>query len=260
MWVEWDVRDDLLNSETKGNEMKRKEQLPTVTETNRLDDGSSLKIEHPAFGTVVVTNPRGGRSRMFGSRVLHDSRITLSIHKAHMTRDLSHDWLSADETVLELEFTETQWAQFVASEGRGCGTPCTFKYLPKGYNGLEIVPEISGDPDVRPEYHKELGDAVLRELASISDSKAVLYEALESGKINKATLRQAITALDNASYRLAGTAQFIAKSFKDHMEEATTEAIMNVEGYAQKYARDLGLEVLKKTAERLDLLPTAGSP
>lgn len=240
---------------------KREELLPTVTETERhCGSGPALKVTHPAFGTVVVTHPRGGRSRMFGSRILHDSRIILSIHKAHTTRDLSHDWLSADETVLELEFTETQWAQFVASEGKGCGTPCTFKYLPKDYKGLEIVPEIAGDPDVRPEYHEELGEAVRKELESIRDSKAVLNEALESGKINKATLRQALSALDNASYRLAGTAQFIAKSFKEHMEEATSEAIMNVEGYAQKYARDLGLEVLKKTAERLDCLPPAGSP
>lgn len=234
--------------------MKREEVLPTVTETERLcGSGKSLRLEHPSFGTVVVTNPRGGRSRMFGSRILHDSRICLTVHKAHTTRDLSHDWLSANEIVMSLEFTETQWAQFVASEGRGTGTPCTFKYLPKDSKGLEVVPEIAGDPDVRPEYHNELGEAVRKELESIRDSKAILNEALESGKINKATLRQAISALDNASYRLAGTAQFIAKSFKEHMEEATTEAIMNVEGYAEKYARDLGLEVLKKTAAHLGI-------
>lgn len=232
---------------------KREEVLPTVTESNHCGRDSALKIEHPAFGTVVVTHPRGGRSRMFGSRILHDSRITLSVHKAHTVRDLSHDWLSADETVMELEFTETQWAQFVASEGKGCGTPCTFKYLPKDADGVEVVPEIAGDPDVRPEYHDELGQAVRKELESIRESKVVLNEALESGKINKATLRQAISALDNASYRLAGTAQFIAKSFKEHMEEATSEAIMNVEGYADKYMRDLGLEVLKKTAAHLGI-------
>lgn len=234
--------------------MKRESKLPTVTETERhAGSGKALQLDHPAFGTVVVTHPRGGCNRMFGSRVLHDSRIALTIHRAHTTRDLSHDWLSADEIVLSLEFTETQWAQFVASEAKGEGTPCTFKYLPKEYKGLEIVPEIAGDPDVRPEYHEELGQAVLKELESIRDSKEVLNAALESGKINKATLRQAISALDNASYRLSGTAKFIAKSFKEHMEEATTEAIMNVEGYAQKYTRDLGLEVLKKTVERLGI-------
>lgn len=232
---------------------KREELLPTVTEVDHCGQENALKVTHPAFGTVVITHPRGGRSRMFGSRILHDSRITLSIHKAHTIRDLSHDWLSANETVLELEFTETQWAQFVASEGKGCGTPCTFKYLPKDYKGLEIVPEIAGDPDIRPEFHDEIQRVMYKEMESVRKARDNIQASLDSGKGSKASLRDAIDALDGVSVRLASNVRFVAKSFKEHMEEATTEAIMNVEGYAQKYTRDLGLEVLKKTAEHLGI-------
>jgi len=242
--------------------MERKSIMPTVEDANRSHDEGALKFTHPAFGTVVVTNPRGGRSRMFGSRILHDSRIKLSIHEADVARSLSHDWIHAGKTILELEFSETQWAQFVASEGRGSGTPCTFKYLPKGAQGLEVVPEIAGDPDARPEYHDELARAVRKEMESIAASREELVEALESGKINKGTLRQAIAALDNAASRLPGTAKFIAKSFKEHTEEATQEAINNVEAFASGYARDLGLDVLKKHAEMIGVPtePTTSLP
>lgn len=187
---------------------------------------------------------------MHGSRILHDSRLELTISTATVTRDLSNDWHRAEKEILVLEFTEAQWAQFVSSSGMGGGVPCTFRYLPKDYSACERVPDIAGDPDARPDFREEIESAMRKQIGRL-DSVLAKAEALLSGKgaAGKRELESMIGELRIAKEHIVSNVGYVAKQFTDHMETTVTEATIAVEAFASNYAKDLGLQVLR--GERL---------
>lgn len=220
--------------------------LPTVETCEESYKKDSLRFSHPAFGVVRVSHPRGGLSRMFGSRTLHDSRVCIKIDTAIMNRHLSNDWIHGQKSILELEFTEAQWAHFVSSSGDGTGTPCTFKHLPKDFSTCPRVPDIAGDPDARPDFHEEIREQMRRSVGRL-DAVIADVQALIAGKgtIGKRDGEKALHDLRVAREHIVGNTAFVAKQFAEHMETTTTEAIIAVEAFAANYAKDLGFSVLR---------------
>lgn len=220
--------------------------LPTIETNEDCSKRGSLRFSHPAFGVVRVSHPRGGLSRMFGSRILHDSRVCVQIDTAIMDRNLSNDWIHGQKSILELEFTEAQWAHFVSSSGDGTGTPCTFTHLPKDFSTCPRVPDIAGDPDVRPDFHEEIREEMRRSVgrldAVISDVQALIAG---KGAIGKRDGEKALHDLRVAREHIVGNTAFVARQFAEHMETTTTEAIIAVEAFAANYAKDLGFSVLR---------------
>lgn len=205
---------------------------------------------HPAFGSVVVTNPRGGNDRMFGSATRHNSRITISVHTADLRRHLSNDWIHVDKLLCEFSFTEAQWAQFVASSGRGEGTPCTLEYVPKDSlkedHGLERLPLIGGNPDKSQEFSSELRAAFLERMSAIDAQLAEVSRLMKKGGANKTELKAIEYALYGAKNSLGEHIKFIGDQFTEHMDQERVKAQIEIEGYVSRYAQDLGIQMLAK--------------
>src|SRR5271169_5775120 len=89
-------------------------------------------LRHPSFGIVnLVRTTTRGRT-LFGSSILHDTYVTLTISHAQIDRDLSQDWIMEDvslphSTIVEVDMSATQFAEMITSFSQG-GTPCTITF------------------------------------------------------------------------------------------------------------------------------------
>ena len=228
----------------------RPAQLPTIETCEGPGRAGALKFRHPAYGTVEVSHPTGGESVYFGSRVPHRSRVCVTINTGTLTRDLSNDWIYSEKELIELEFTDAQWAQFVSSHS-GRATPCTFRHYPKGAleNGLEVVPGIAGDPDARPSFSDEMRETMRKEIQGLQESVKRMDAMLESGKLGKKELQDIRKGVAWGANRLASNVGFVAEQFSEHMESVVSDAKIEIEATMHNTIQAIGLDATQKMRE-----------
>lgn len=228
----------------------RPTQLPTIEACEGPGRAGALKFRHPAYGTVEVSHPTGGESVYFGSRVSHRSRVCVTINTGTLTRDLSNDWIYSEKGLIELEFTDAQWAQFVSSHS-GRATPCTFRHYPKGSleNGLEVVPGIAGDPDARPSFSDEMRETMRKEIQGLQESVKRMDAMLESGKLGKKELQDIRKEVAWGANRLADNVGFVAEQFSEHMEAVVSDAKIEIEATMHNTIQAIRLDAVKRMRE-----------
>jgi hypothetical protein len=227
--------------------MARREELPKIEDTNLPGRPGALKYTHPAFGVVEISHPSGGANVLFGSRVPHNSKVSMRVRRATMTRDLSNDWIHGGETILELEFTDAQWAQFVSSHS-GRATPCTFTELPNG-EGRHAVPMIAGDPDARPSFSEEAREAMQQQIASLQDAVKRMDTMLETGKLGKRELQDIRNTVAQGAERVSSSVGFVADQFAEHMDQVVSEAKIEIEATFANTINSIGLDTILKARQ-----------
>lgn len=225
-------------------------QLPTIEYCDSPGRDGAMKFSHPAYGTVEVSHPMGGSDVYFGSRVEHQSRVRVTINTGSLKRDLSNDWIHSEKLLLELEFTDAQWAQFVSSHS-GRATPCTFRHYPKGAleTGLDTVPGIAGDPDARPSFSDEMRETMRKEVAHLQDAVKRMDAMLESGKLGKKELQEIRNNVAWGADRVASNVGFVAKQFTEHMETVVSDARIEIEATMHNTIQTIGLDAVKRMRE-----------
>lgn len=224
----------------------RDEQEPTIRE-DRLGSSQSEIQEHPAFGTIVMTTPQGGKNTMFGSDVVHNGCVRIVIHEASLRRDLSHDWIHSQRQILELEMSHAQFARFITSNGNGGGTPVTLRWI-------RDVGELPGIKKIESKYdthRKEIVDAAHERLQHIQQAIESLGRAID-GSISKKELRIIHENLKRHAEQLPGSMNFVVESAERALEKATTDAKIEVESYIDATARKLGLKSIQELAQLED--------
>jgi len=186
----------------------------------------------------------------FGSRVEHSSRVCVTINTGSLKRDLSNDWIHSERLLVELEFTDAQWAQFVSSHS-GCATPCTFRHYPKGAleNGLEVVPGIAGDSDARPSFSDEMRETMHKEVERLRESVKQMDAMLASGKMGKRELQEIRNNVAWGADRVASNVGFVAEQFTEHMETVVSDAKIEIEATMHGTIQVIGLDAVKRMRE-----------
>jgi len=217
---------------------------PTVTEdrTGRCDPHEVYN--HPAYGVITLTNPQGGDSTLFGSDIGHNQRMCIRVHHAELKRDLNHDWIHTTGEIIEVEMSHAQFAQFITSQGKGDGTPCTLRWM-KGEGAVPGIAKIETKHDT---FRREIHDAARKRLESIEKEIAKLGEMIESGKLPKKELRELHANLRRQADYLPGTMEFVVKSAEEALEKATSDAKIEVESYIAMTAQRLGLKSIEELA------------
>lgn len=91
-----------------------------------IDQGNQQHYSHPSFGNIAI-NERFGSFRLFGSDVPHESCITLRINTGVLRRDLSSDFYSKGQPVIEVLMTKSRFAELITSTSHGEGVPCSIQ-------------------------------------------------------------------------------------------------------------------------------------
>lgn len=199
-------------------------------------DESSKRYSHPAFGQIVA-NRVAGNTTLYGSDFEHHAYISLRIARSELNRDLSHDWHSAKEQLIEVSLSEAQWATFVSSLNAGQGVPCTLSHI--GGAPVPSIPLRRQQDAFREEFKHKVEGATARVDEAIKNIEGELGASL-SGKRKDAILSE----LRSLRMDISSNMPFVAKSFGEHMEQTVEKAKTEVHGYMTGVIQRAGLAAL----------------
>lgn len=89
------------------------------------------KKQHPSYGMIRFARSSigGSGTALFGSSIMHNNVIRLSISKGMMEREGNEDWFLAgtdiNDMIVEVEMSYTQFAEAITSLNIGEGIPVT---------------------------------------------------------------------------------------------------------------------------------------
>lgn len=199
----------------------------------------SEKVEkHPSYGAIKVSRV-SGTTHLFGSNVEHQHFIEVSIDRAQLHREISHDWLFGNEEIISIWMTELQWATFVSSFNQGSGTPCTIHSLER-----RRVPEPPFPAKVEHAFKKEVKETAQEAMTALNEAVTRLNTALQPGAktLNKAELKVMLENLESTARQLTANIPYVLGCFDEAMEKRVTEAKADFESFITRRARELGLE------------------
>lgn len=213
---------------------KAKVTNPTITEeTHKNSSNTYQQINHPSFAQIQV-------SRINGHKVLYNSDfnsnnyIALRIRKSEMIRDLSHDWHHEREQYIEVAMSEAQWATLVSSLN-STAIPCTLTYLMG--ECIDRLPEPTNRMNqFGSELSKHLGKAV-EQLTEIS-------KTISSLGLSKVKTQSLLSMLSSTQANIMSNAQFVEKSFNEHMENQVEKAKCETNAYLYHVVQRAGLDAL----------------
>lgn len=209
---------------------------------------------HPAFGKVELTR-RHGSTRLFGSELVHHETMHVTVYRAKNVRNLNSDRVSEDGGILcEFDFSLAQWAQFVASQGMGSGTPCTLNsYRTEGFvqaPGIAATEEIHVD-----KFRREMKQAIDERTAGITGALDELAAALEKG--GKVAMREALKEARRHAEQLPGSVDFVNRQFAESVEHIVSDAKTEVEGFVVGMAMRTGIKALADAAPQIGLIASS---
>lgn len=118
--------------------------------------------QHPSYGLIQFSRVNGGKPNFFGSEIQPDSYICLTIAQAEEEKDLGKSWYFPRKRIIEVQMTNTQFAELITSLNMGSGVPCTITQL----NGQGVEQETSREYKVN--FHKrrmkENSDAFIKDI------------------------------------------------------------------------------------------------
>lgn len=91
------------------------------------------KKQHPSYGMIRFARSSigGSGTALFGSSIMHNNVIRLSISKGMMEREGNEDWFLAgtdiNDMIVEVEMSYTQFAEAITSLNIGEGIPVTIR-------------------------------------------------------------------------------------------------------------------------------------
>lgn len=142
------------------------------------------KKQHPSYGMIRFARSSigGSGTALFGSSIMHNNVIRLSISKGMMEREGNEDWFLAgtdiNDMIVEVEMSYTQFAEAITSLNIGEGIPVTITKV----NGTFVEPCPYSDRQkvMRREVDEATRDLVRQlekrseEIEKLLDEKRVL--------------------------------------------------------------------------------------
>lgn len=203
--------------------MKQQQKIKSVVKDK---GGSHERVvnTHPAFGTCTVVRTSGA-ARLFNSEFRHQHYLTLKIHTAEQHRHLSRNWIHSRQTLVEVSFSESQWATMLSSIGVGEGTPCTLQRM-----AGKSLPRIEGGESAKQQHIDEMAAHMVEVHQRIGELETLVASAKMTNKLRSALL----SGVSNIATAAGSNLKFVANSFTKHMENVTEEAKIEISSYAQQ--------------------------
>jgi hypothetical protein len=212
------------------------------------EDDSVLgkKLKHPSFGQISVSRvSSSGEVSLFGSDIKLNHYISLEIHAAHLSRGLHNDNVFEDRSLIRVNMTPNQWAEFVSSFNT-TGVPCTLSYT-KEFGPIESFPFI----DKTTQFDVEMSVILKKAKEQYADQKEKLDKICAKSSITK---DDKVTIQD--SYRmfsgmLTNHIDFIQRQFQENIDSLMTQADTAVMSKLRSKLEGLGLDWVQEVLDAL---------
>jgi hypothetical protein len=195
-----------------------------------------MKDKHESYGMLDISRFSGGKGQFFGSDLVHQGGISISIHNANRKRDLSTDWIHAEDEIIRIELSHNQFVDAITSGMNTAGVPCTIKRFDgKG------VPQIDHVIDRKEQFTNEMQETQGKYKKRIDG----ILELLE-GNVGKRKAAEIKHELEILKSHIGSNDNFVLKCFNEAMDKTVTEAKHSVANYIDHKVHSFGIEAMRK--------------
>ena len=216
------------------------------------------KKQHPSYGMIQLSRSSigGTGTALFGSSIMHNDVIRLTISNGFMEREDSQDRYfvktSRKNCIVEVDMSYTQFAEAITSLNMVDGVPVT-------------ITNIGGQPVPRCPY-EDKQKIMRREVEDAADdiARKLVKEAAEVKKLldekrvlSKSDREWIVNVLKDAGQRLSSDIPFLNELFQEQMDKTVSEAKGEFESYLQNKMNSIALEALAGRISDDGIRPTA---
>ncbi len=204
------------------------------------------KIKHPSFANLYIGRSQcSGQKALFGSSIKHHDIITLKIFPAFIDRNLNVDrYFPEARPYIEIEMSQSQFAQAITSLNMGAGVPVTLRRLHDQY--IEPCPFVDKREQFSNEFREDMNE-LTRKLTEATKHVERLIE--EKKTFNKADKEQILSALRSVTSQLASNYPYMYSMFNEQMDKTVTEAKAEIESHIQARMEDVAFKAMNKSQE-----------
>lgn len=191
-----------------------------------IEQVDELPKEHPSYGMIKISRTHGGPTSLFGSDIMHNSFLELTISKAILDRSLNNDYHFSKEELISIYLSSAQWAELISSFNTQ-GVPCTLDYI-RGEETIPPPPFVDKTKQFSTEfktgYEEQINDALsmIKQLSKGLDKDT---------KLSKKELREIIYSLECKINNIKTNIPFVAKQFNENIESRILNAKLELETY-----------------------------
>lgn len=195
---------------------------------------------HPSYGMAGFFRSQGGNFNLFGSSIRHNNTISLQVSRGERHRDLSHDWYHDRDRLIEVRFSQTQFAELLTTMNCGSGVPCTLEFV----QGEGVMPPIEDVTNKKEEIRNEF-NATAKEIGKRLDGiKEQCDAVLANPKPSKAQrdgLKENIRMLIQ---EVVSNLPFVAKAFDEMTDKVVAQAKGEIDAAFTGAIHRLGMKAL----------------
>lgn len=203
------------------------------------------KKQHPSYGMLQLSRSSigGNGTALFGSSIMHNDVIRLTISNGFMEREDSQDRYYAKTSrkncIVEVDMSYTQFAEAITSLNMGDGVPVTITNI--GGQPVPQCPYENKQKMMRKEV-EEAADSIARKL---NQQAAEVKKLLDEKRVlSKSDREWIVDVLKSAGRRLGSDLPFLNELFQEQMDRTVTEAKGEFESYLQNKMNSIALEAL----------------
>lgn len=212
------------------------------------------KKQHPSYGMIRFARSSigGSGTALFGSSIMHNNVIRLSISKGMMEREGNEDWFLAgtdiNDMIVEVEMSYTQFAEAITSLNIGEGIPVTITKV----NGTFVEPCPYSD---RQKVMRREVDEATRDLVRQLEKRSEEIEKLldEKRVLSREDRRNIVSTLKNVRQELKSNIPYLQKLFAEQMDKTVTEAKGEFETYLQNKMNSIALAAISEQMKQEEI-------
>lgn len=200
------------------------------------------RSKHKSYGQLQIARISGGSRDLFASSIKHRDTVMLRIYNTELVRNLNTDWYSnSGQALIEIEMSQTQFAEAITSMNSGSGTPVTIRSI--AGEVVDDCPPINKIQEFDDEFTKHL-EGISDNLNALTfNTEKILSQKKAPNKSEKETILKEISKLKQ---EWNSNIDFINRMFSEQMDRTVLESKGEVEGFILNKIQSLGLESLKE--------------
>jgi hypothetical protein len=219
--------------------MSTKKEFPSRTaDTSNL--GGDIE-KHPAFGQIQFSRVQGNPGTLYGTHLdRHYGFVTMTLSRSQRRHNLSQDWYYANEQLVEVHLSFTQFAEMITAMNVGQGVPCTIRHLP----GQEL-PHIAHQETEQKRVQSDFKAKIAGMAEESRRGLAAVESILAKPTIGKADREEIRNRFGKWMRLIEDSAPFVLDQFMESVERTAVAAKAEVDGFVTSIVHRTGLDALR---------------
>lgn len=203
---------------------------------------------HPSYATLSFSRAQSGMAiPLFGSSIKHRDTIIMRVSEAELCRELNSDHIFSGKRIVEVEMSQSQFAEAITSMNMGSGVPVTLRFRADKPGLIEQCPY----EDKIQKFEKEFAECQEESKQHFKEFVNQVKTLLEKKSLGKGDKEEIIKNMDILYGRVFSNQEFVYKQFNEQMDKTVTEAKGEIEAFVQNKMNSIAREALVNGSETI---------